>query len=314
MASSGKELEQLVKVVEEIFLPKGFEVTLRDKVFNDDGIQVAELDVLIKGRLSTSFTWLIECRDRPSEGAAPASWIEQLVGRRERFQLDKVIAVSTTGFSPGASEYAEKAGIETRTIGNITKEEISSWLLAEGMQFDHRRGELIHVEVILSETSEEQFKQIEKKLNDLGMNAPILTHTGTGEKLSMINAYQDAMNQNPQLFNSIEPNTNPIRRTIVVDYINPDSRYMFSLDDGNVHITKAAFVGDLTIESSFIPFTRLTRYKIDNTDDTIAESAHVILKIEKDDIDLGIHKVIKQDGTRILLTKAKTSQGDENKD
>ena len=99
MGNSGKNLELLVKKVEEILLPEGFRVESREKIFNDEGVQVAELDVLISGKLSTTeIQWLIECRDRPSEGSAPTSWIEQLVGRRDRLKLNKVTAVSTTGF------------------------------------------------------------------------------------------------------------------------------------------------------------------------------------------------------------------------
>ena len=88
MRNSGEDLEKLVKLVEEILLPKGFTVTPRKRVFDEDGNQMAELDLLISGNLSTTqIDWLIECRDRPSEGAAPVSWIEQLVGRRDRFKL-----------------------------------------------------------------------------------------------------------------------------------------------------------------------------------------------------------------------------------
>lgn len=92
MPDSGKNIELLVKVVENILLPKGFTVTVREKIFNDKGIQIAELDVLVSGKLgSTQVDWLIECRDRPSEGSSPISWIEQLVGRRDRLGLTKLL-------------------------------------------------------------------------------------------------------------------------------------------------------------------------------------------------------------------------------
>jgi len=80
MSSDGKQLEALVSFVERTLVPQGFEVQTNTKVFNDEGIQVAEFDVEVRGKVGTTdIAWLIECRDRPSQGAAPASWVEQLV-------------------------------------------------------------------------------------------------------------------------------------------------------------------------------------------------------------------------------------------
>lgn len=120
MNKTGKELEELIAAIEERLLPQGFKVEPRQKVFNDSGEQIAELDILITGPLgSSTVSWLIECRDRPSKGPAPACWIEQLVGRRERFLLDKVFAVSTTGFSKAAQDFAQSKNIVLRTVTGI---------------------------------------------------------------------------------------------------------------------------------------------------------------------------------------------------
>ena len=115
MKPDGKQLESLVAFVEEKLVPDGFSVSKNERIYNDVGIQIAEFDIEIHGKIgSTEISWLIECRDRPSSGPAPASWIEQLVGRRTRFKFNKVTAVSTTGFASGASEFALSEGIEIR--------------------------------------------------------------------------------------------------------------------------------------------------------------------------------------------------------
>lgn len=114
--TGGRELEQLVKRLEEKLLPAGFSVAANTRV-SDAGVQLAEFDLLVQGRLGSSdIRWLIECRDRPSDGAAPVEWIEQLVGRRQRFHFDKVFAVSTTGFSEAAERYASDERIVLRTL------------------------------------------------------------------------------------------------------------------------------------------------------------------------------------------------------
>lgn len=120
-SDKGTPLEQLVKRIEALLLPTGLTIKSNDKVFNDDGVQIAEFDIRIVGRAgSISVDWLIECRDRPSEGSAPGGWIEQLVGRRSLFKFDKVIAVSTTGFSPGAIKLAHAGGIVLRTVDEVS--------------------------------------------------------------------------------------------------------------------------------------------------------------------------------------------------
>jgi len=121
MKRSGQQVEKLIQEIEKHLLPEGLNVAARERVFNDEGIQIAELDIVITGALgSSSINWLIECRDRPSEGAAPVSWIEQLIGRRIRFKFEKVMAVSTTGFSDGARELAGREAIVLRTVSTIT--------------------------------------------------------------------------------------------------------------------------------------------------------------------------------------------------
>ena len=100
--NDGKPLEWLISLIEGHAAPSGFSVETRKPVF-EDGVQIAELDIVVTGRVGTApFKGLIECRDRPSEGAAPAAWIEQFFGCRRRFNFTSVMAVSTTGFAPGA--------------------------------------------------------------------------------------------------------------------------------------------------------------------------------------------------------------------
>lgn len=145
MKTDGKQLEALVAFVEARLLPRGFDVKSNERVFNDEGNQVAEFDIEIRGKVgSTSIAWLIECRDRPGHGAAPGSWIEQLVGRRTRFGFNKVTAVSTTGFAAGAIEFAEAQGIELREVRALDASEFCDWLQITSMQQVRRVTNLRH--------------------------------------------------------------------------------------------------------------------------------------------------------------------------
>lgn len=120
MKNTGRELEALVAEIEAGMLPDGFSVELNKRVFDDDGVQEAEFDIVISGQVgSGQYKCLIECRDRPSQGAAPGSWIEQLVGRRDKYNFNNVMAVSTTGFAGNAERHAHEKGIDLRQLENI---------------------------------------------------------------------------------------------------------------------------------------------------------------------------------------------------
>ena len=100
---------------------------------------------------TTEVRWLIECRDRPTEGPAPSSWIEQLVGRRGRFGFNKVTAVSTTGFAKGASDFAKREGIETRQVKALTPEDFADWLVMRSIIQVEQSGRLEHATFVIDE-------------------------------------------------------------------------------------------------------------------------------------------------------------------
>ncbi len=117
MKNNGKGLEKFVSEIETAFTKEGFEIIQNRRVYSEDGIQLAELDLEILGAINGKMTHtLIECRDRPSQGKAPASWIQQMAGRRLQFSFDKVIAVSTTGFSEAALSAARTMDVELREL------------------------------------------------------------------------------------------------------------------------------------------------------------------------------------------------------
>src|SRR5262245_2379408 len=110
-ANNGRDLEQLVAVIEKLRLPDGFAIATNRRLFDASGKQIAEFDVVIEGHVGTvPLQCLIECRDRPSEGPAPREWMEQLDSRRRHNGFATVMAVSTTGFSAPAIEFAGRVG------------------------------------------------------------------------------------------------------------------------------------------------------------------------------------------------------------
>ncbi|MFQ2485324.1 restriction endonuclease, partial [Aeromonas caviae] len=203
--TDGKQLESLVAFVEEKMLPEGFAVVTNQRIYNDDGVQIAEFDVEIRGRLGTTdLAWLIECRDRPGSGPAPGSWIEQLVGRRSRFGFNKVTAVSTTGFAEGARDFAKQQGIELRTVEALTPAAFG-WLGLSHMSFVERRANLESARLLVNESTSEE---LQAALSDVVKAATgadrILRSVSDGTQHTMAEAFLGAV-ESANLFEDLEP-------------------------------------------------------------------------------------------------------------
>ncbi len=307
MDKTGKSLEILVRVVEEILLPKGFNVTVRERIYNDEGIQIAELDVIVTGKLgSTQLNWLIECRDRPSEGPVPGSWIEQLVGRRDRFKFNKVTAVSTTGFSAGALEYADEAGIEIRTVDEISEEVVSDWFRATEMHITVARGDLSGISLFLSpKISEDKRERYLEILSQTNMKDEFLVHTGTSNPVSFHDAWQQVLNENKHLFDGIEPGGDPRPSKVMISYTNPDSRYRIEFEGDEYQVERILFEAKLSIEVMDLPIAKIVEYSDVNEGKPISQSVHFDLELEDKTMDIAIHRVAGSSNAFILAHSAR---------
>jgi len=183
MTSDGRQLEALVAFVEKTLLPQGFAVSTNERVFNDDGVQIAEFDVEIRGRVgSRNIAWLIECRDRPADGPAPGSWIEQLVGRRVRFGFNKITAVSTTGFPHGATEFAQAQGIELREVEALRPEAFTDWLAIGHFQHLEKLTTLQHASILVRpDEADDRKHALLDLISKTSADAAFLRSTKTGE-------------------------------------------------------------------------------------------------------------------------------------
>jgi predicted RecB family endonuclease len=50
MANAGKQFEKLVSTIEQILLPKGLKVLANERVYSDEGVQIAKIDIEIKSK------------------------------------------------------------------------------------------------------------------------------------------------------------------------------------------------------------------------------------------------------------------------
>lgn len=305
--SDGKQLEALVSYLEESLKPKGLTVEKNDKVFDDDGNQIAEFDIIVSGKFgSTEMKWLIECRDRPSSGAAPGSWIEQLVGRRDRFNFDKVTAVSTTGFAPGLIDYAKSRGIELRTVSKVSPEEFSSWFQTGSFPMHTSKYNLKHARVNISpELPKEIREELLEVLKKSDANSRILQIADTDTYHSLNIAFRAVIEQQ-KLFDDVQPNGEIKRVKIHARYPNSEDRYSIELSHGRIGVESLNFIGELSVTTTELPIAFSARYK-----DHVGESVHseVVgyepMEALGSQFTMELHKIGETGETHITLRKLK---------
>lgn len=308
MSFDGKQLEALVSFVEKTLVPQGFEVKTNTRVFNDEGIQVAEFDVEVRGKVgTTNIAWLIECRDRPSQGAAPASWVEQLVGRRSRFRFNKVTAVSTTGFAAGAVEFAKSEGIELREVASLTPEDFSDWLLIRDFTSITRRTNLHHATILIDpEESPERREELARVISEHTDDMPLLRSTSTGEKSPVKNAFLCAVQEVGNLFDDIEPNGEGKKVKLQVNYENENDHFVVDTELGEIRIKSIVFYGELSIEQRSLPLTVTSEYRQNDGGEVISKVAGFeSQEIFGHKFSLELHKLEETGETHVILRKVK---------
>lgn len=305
MASDGKQLEALVAYVENRLLPEGFDVVTNERIFNDEGIQIAEFDIEIRGKVgSTDIAWLIECRDRPTSGPAPGSWIEQLVGRRTRFRFNKVTAVSTTGFAAGAVEFALAQGIELREVKALAPEDFSDWLLVRHINCAEQQTILSHATLLVDESeSEEKQRAFLKHLSEVDGSARILVSSTTGDAITTSDAFSGAARGINGLFDSLIANGPGRKIRLRANYTKED-HFVVQTDEGSMRVHAIIFEGEIRLKHYQIPLLATAEYRHANAGEVISQVASFApVLIQGMNISTEIHKMADTGETHIVLRR-----------
>lgn len=305
MTNDGKHLEELVAFVEKELLPQGFDVKSNTRIYNDEGIQIAEFDIEIRGRLgSTEIAWLVECRDRPGEGPAPGSWIEQLFGRRSRFGFNKVTAVSTTGFASGAKDFAKQSGIELREVKTLTPEHLANWMHTRHMQFSQNILNLeaatvfpVDAELIAKKNA------LEDALSGKRLDEPVLRSTVNGSLLSAVEAFTDAVSNHQILFEGILPNQPGRQVKLRARYPNDDSHYTVDTALGEIRIAEILFIGELSITETLVPLSEVLEYAKIETGDPISQVAAFSFSAPNTNFSLELHRLEETGGIYVSISQ-----------
>lgn len=126
MARAGRDLELLVGELERLLGGTRSQIRSPDYIVGRSGTR-REIDVSVRATVGSSeLLVILECRNRQDRQGI--GWIEQLAGKAQDVRADRAIAVSSSDFSDGARQTAERENIGLRTIEELAVDGIFSWL------------------------------------------------------------------------------------------------------------------------------------------------------------------------------------------
>jgi hypothetical protein len=310
MTADGKSLEALVAFVEQQLLPPGSEVRTNRVEYDENGKPIAEFDVEIVGRFGSSdVTCLFECRDRPSEGPAPAAWIEQMVGRRTRFGFSKVTAVSTTGFATGARNFAQKADIELRVVQRTNGGGLD-WVRMDHITGIEHTHKLTHANIFFDvATSADARRAGEERLMSLAGPEPFLKKITTGEMVTANDAFIGAVREAcPDVWTQLKANGAAIPIRLEAHYPDATDHFVLETDQGDVWVSIIQFIGELSLVERKTPIETLTYTKVKDGA-VISEVAKSTMNLMGKDFSLEIHRVSDAPHMQIILRPPSKSGG-----
>lgn len=115
MPKRTNEFQALVKSIYDQMVPEGGIVTESAKLWDQEAQEMREVDILISHEYAGhQIRLVIECRDHARKETV--QWIDYLVGIKNSLKVDKLIAVSSQGFTKAAKQKARFNNIEAITM------------------------------------------------------------------------------------------------------------------------------------------------------------------------------------------------------
>ena len=125
-----REFEKRIARIERALGPAKAQVKSPDKLLNKATGTLQEVDASFRTTVGTMpFLAIVECRKRSRN--EDIQWIQQLAAKGKDLGADKVIAVSSKGFSPAAQTAARAHSIELRKLSELSANAALAWAIGE---------------------------------------------------------------------------------------------------------------------------------------------------------------------------------------
>ena len=283
MARKGRDLEIKIKELEELGT---FGIVVKSPDFIIDKVtgDKREVDVSIHGRVgSNEILIVMECRDQKSPQGI--DWIEQIATKTKDIGANKLIAVSSSGFTENAHTKAAAYNIELRTLEEISLDKIAGLFNLNKIENNIYRNEIKEITFGLDLDENEliilkpKYLELVQKLS-MTQNAdkiPILIRKIDGKSISISDVWQGLQLRDVYIFyKGINIDEPKVTREIKIGVPKGEQGLQILLDGRLIDVLIIILKADLWIEQIITPISQFLLYKKDQ---------EIIAKIHKFKID-----------------------------
>ncbi len=298
MPRKGREFEKLISYLEESLCPFGVKVLSPEYIKGKLSRRSREVDITLRASVgSTDILIMVECRDR--KDVEELNWLEQISGKKKDIEANKAIAVSTSGFSASAIEYAKNTGIELRTYGAVNPNEIVLWFGFNTLTTTHHMVDFVHTQIIPFDKDVEIAPDIKSIIEHTFTEKTKIFDFGNGkEEVSVWDLCCQTFNDNAkEMYEDIKPDTPPVQKSIALELKGKPIR--IKSNKGYVEVKELRIVAKLSIIINEHPLTRIAEYK--DGEKVIAKTAEFEFKVEDNIMSLDLHKFEPSGEQRIAL-------------
>lgn len=303
--NDGRWLETLVEMAERHAESVGAKIERNKKIFDEDGDNIAELDIVVtRQEGDREFKWLIECRDRRSNGKEGVSWIEQLSTRKRRLNLDKVSAVSSSGFSRTAKKLAKAEAIEVREVHSLTSDAFDDWLEMKYLAHQETSYRLDHATIFLrNEAGHDLNIEVKKILASAEQDARLFRHSESGDRVRVCDAFSAAVMEVKEVQSALKSNAPPISVRLDVTYPQDKGHYIVDTDIGPAAVSRVLYFGGVSRSEIRIPLERASEYRGIDQRVVSRVAAFKDMEILGVRYALELHRLGKTDETFVILRR-----------
>lgn len=247
MPRKGKDVEETVERLHKLILGPEWDIKSPDRITDKITGQSREVDISIK--LKTNYLpilIIVECRDRDIEDV---TWIEQLVTKCKNLGADKVVAVSSAGFTEPAKKSAAHYGIVTQVLSKITPDDIKSWLYGCSVGTIHPFYRVVKF----------RFDVIGSVTSHIGVNFEDKVFLFGNEKYCLNDIFGiEVLEKQPDFFSNVGIDGS---KTIKKINLSIPDKYSFQPDTLEIYnVISFFFEVELGYEQQKIPFSKMVRF------------------------------------------------------
>jgi|GEM_PF-3449195 len=264
MPTNGKSLEKLVEVLEKMDM-KDAEIKIRDKIFDKVAKELREVDLSVKFRKGThDFLIIFECRDRGRKNGP--DWIEHILQKTRDLGSNKVIAVSSSGFTKGAIEKAKHYDIILRTIEEISSNDIFDWFQLKSLPIIVNNFKILGIYLtgknLDSDTNDKINSFINKHKEKIQSTFPFILQKDALSPRSPNDLLMSV--DNSSLFSGIVCGAPSVTRKIELFPEDKTSGYQLIIEEDILNIDHFTFVVELSKIEKNSELLSVSEYKTDD--------------------------------------------------